>query len=1303
MKQKQLFITMLLFIAATIGARAQEVYAMNGTGVVWKNSTKLFDHGGVTRDMCVNKQNGDVYTAGWEGSAGKIWKNGEVLYTLNEEVWGIVMHNGDIYACGHKDNGDRVYGVIWKNGTELYTLYGTHKHLRIYDIKVTASGDVYTCGDDGYQAIVWKNDDRYYKQDNDHSRNFGLFMDGNDAYSAGYKGRFTTTTGGAGPYVSSVYGDIGGWTKSRVWKNGKALHTLTDGFDMSFATDVIVVNGDVYVTGVSYDAPIVWKNGKQWYRLSSSANYRYDSMPHSITSYKNDIYVGGNIDSKAKVWKNGLIYRDYGNGTIHKVVTVDDNTAPTLPSDAVIKTSEVTGQSVKLTWNAASDNITERSKLRYDISYSTTPTFNATYNAVTTSYNVTHLQPNTLYYFRVRVRDEAGNEVSYPTISARTGRGEYDAPVIENPNINLVSVSGTNISISWQKAHDGAGTPANQLKYYVFSNVQGIPINEENTDLSTQGTIGTDANSYTLTGVNINLEYTICVAVEDQWGNRSFYGNLVVKSSLDTTPPTINNKTVTTSNITDKSVTLTWNAASDGAGGTPQDKLLYNIEMWKNSEPNKKYWIHDIRFSSATYTHTVDKLDRFTNFEASTSYTFRVRVYDQMRHVSYYNDAVVTTKESMLPTITNDKLTINEVTQTSISFSWTAAQDNHTPANRMKYIVSCSQAGSDLLLKEDIVTGVTSYTIDGLRAGRNFWIRIYALNEAGNMAAYDLLVASTLIDREKPWVSDSNIGTSSVTETSINLVWEAATDNLTAPEDIRYMMTFWNSTNLNLPQNLIEEVDEYGICEYTITGLQPNTGYVVILTAFDESVGFLQYTSRVVYTATGSVPVSGFSLNRSTLTLQTGMSEDLIASFTPANAANKFIVWTSSNDAIVEADDNTVVGVSAGKATITGTTVDGGFTFNCEVTVQDEPVSRDTIFTATTTRLENYDINYVGWDGEGVIEINGVVMENGEFTQRIPIIDGTITAVARGEVELTGLMIPHASSLELIKCSKLKELWMGGDGSVTKLDVSMCPEMTSLLCAYHNISELNLKGINLTLLSNIGDQTVEVLVPYGATRFANPILYTNTTVVERIRIGSSLFAKGDMITIPAGDADIAFTTDTKLGIDISPTSYGGKFIIKRYRPAVDVTLNPSQITIGAGKSAGLTATVSPADALNDVTWKSSNDLVVTVDNDGVITGVSEGTAVITVTTVSGDFTATCNVTVVAATDIESFSIDNVLIYSYSGDIVISNVQSGTPVQIYNISGMKVTSFISNGNEMRASLPSGLYIVRVGEKVAKIRN
>ncbi|MGN0341631.1 MAG: Ig domain-containing protein [Roseburia sp.] len=60
----------------------------------------------------------------------------------------------------------------------------------------------------------------------------------------------------------------------------------------------------------------------------------------------------------------------------------------------------------------------------------------------------------------------------------------------------------------------------------------------------------------------------------------------------------------------------------------------------------------------------------------------------------------------------------------------------------------------------------------------------------------------------------------------------------------------------------------------------------------------------------------------------------------------------------------------------------------------------------------------------------------------------------------------------------------------------------------------------------------------------------------------------------------------------------------------------------------LTATVTPDNATNkEVIWTSSNTGVATVDANGKVTAVANGTCTITVTTADGSKTATCTVKV----------------------------------------------------------------------------
>jgi Leucine-rich repeat (LRR) protein len=81
-------------------------------------------------------------------------------------------------------------------------------------------------------------------------------------------------------------------------------------------------------------------------------------------------------------------------------------------------------------------------------------------------------------------------------------------------------------------------------------------------------------------------------------------------------------------------------------------------------------------------------------------------------------------------------------------------------------------------------------------------------------------------------------------------------------------------------------------------------------------------------------------------------------------------------------------------------------------------------------------------------------------------------------------------------------------------------------------------------------------------------------------------------------------------------------------PVTGVSLNETTASLTVGETLTLMATVTPDNATNKtLTWTSSNTAVATVNN-GTVSALTAGEAVITVKTADDDKTATCAVTVV---------------------------------------------------------------------------
>ncbi|TEB16969.1 Kappa-carrageenase precursor [Pelotomaculum sp. FP] len=110
------------------------------------------------------------------------------------------------------------------------------------------------------------------------------------------------------------------------------------------------------------------------------------------------------------------------------------------------------------------------------------------------------------------------------------------------------------------------------------------------------------------------------------------------------------------------------------------------------------------------------------------------------------------------------------------------------------------------------------------------------------------------------------------------------------------------------------------------------------ITATDGVYSFILPAADTIVTARfmdPGVAVSGVNLDKSELVLTVGNFVQLTATITPSDAANQEVTWTSDNAAAATVDSNGLVrAMGTGTANITVTTVDGGFTAACAVTVQ---------------------------------------------------------------------------------------------------------------------------------------------------------------------------------------------------------------------------------------------------------------------------------------------------------------------------------------------------------------------------------
>ena len=218
------------------------------------------------------------------------------------------------------------------------------------------------------------------------------------------------------------------------------------------------------------------------------------------------------------------------------------------------------------------------------------------------------------------------------------------------------------------------------------------------------------------------------------------------------------------------------------------------------------------------------------------------------------------------------------------------------------------------------------------------------------------------------------------------------------------------------------------------------------------------------------------------------------------------------------------------------------------------------------------------------------------------------------------------------------------------LDVSGCANLGANLLGV----TLNMEGSSITaptkdkggiyLYQNAagtltGQTDIKAFV--GNFRVTSP----NASIVNYYKVKKDdtlgLYAEGSTVSFTAeqksgkafsGWTATGVTLDNETNAEISFTMPGNDVTLSTaYVTLVSgITLDKTELALTVGDTQTLAATILPSDAANkSVSWSSDKPSVATVDENGKVTAVAEGTAKITVTTVDGKKTADCAVTVTA--------------------------------------------------------------------------
>ncbi|MDT0557892.1 fibronectin type III domain-containing protein [Ichthyenterobacterium sp. W332] len=443
-------------------------------------------------------------------------------------------------------------------------------------------------------------------------------------------------------------------------------------------------------------------------------------------------------------------------------ITTLDNQDPSAPTNLIA--SNTTDTSTDLSWDAATDNV---GVTAYDVYQDGV----VIATVATTTYQVTGLTNATSYSFYVIAKDAAGNESSQSnTVNITTLDSE--APTAPT---NLIAANTTNIStdLSWDAATDNVGVTA----YDVYQD--GIVI----------ATVAT--TTHQVTGLTNGTSYAFYIIAKDTEGNESPQSNTVNITTLDTEAPTAPTNLIAT-NTLDTSTDLSWDAATDNVGVTAYD--IYQDGIVIATVNTNSYQV--------------------TGLLASTSYNFYVIAKDIAGNESPQSNTVnVTTlagPDTEAPTAPTNLIASNTI-DTSTDLSWDAATDNIGVSEYDVY--------QDGVLIATVAS--TTYQVTGLTALTSYDFFVVALdaaeNQSGNSNTVNIITLDSP-DTQAPSVP-LNLIDSNITQTTVDLSWDAATDNV-------------GVTAYNVYQDGIV-IATITVTNYQVTGLTPSTSYAFTVTALD--------------------------------------------------------------------------------------------------------------------------------------------------------------------------------------------------------------------------------------------------------------------------------------------------------------------------------------------------------------------------------------------------------------------------------------------------------------------------------------
>ncbi len=445
-----------------------------------------------------------------------------------------------------------------------------------------------------------------------------------------------------------------------------------------------------------------------------------------------------------------------------------------------------TDTTIDLTWNSTGDDGSTGNASYYDIRYNTTIITDLTFSlstgcisepvpqspGKTEHYRVTDLDPDTKYYFAIKIGDEALRWSGISNIASNTTLPSTDT-ILPGAitDLNAGYATSSSVALSWTAPGDDGdiGTVSGyEIRYHTIPITNALwEVSTLCPDYPTPVTAG-GLQAYTVTGLLSSTKYYFAIKAYDERPNYSILSNIenaTTLSSQDTTPPeAITDLSATTNSI--NSVTLTWSAPGDDEDiGTATG---YDIRYATNQITTTSWDSTTICFDEPQpQLAGTDESFIVNGIFAGTKYYFAIKSYDEFPNYSELsNIASATTyaSDDSIPPAKITDLEVVEINESTAILTWTATGDDDDQGTATAYDIRFAEVAitsnnwdTATKIQELPIPKATgepeTFLVPGLEPATTYYFAVRAGDEVPNWSPISNSPSGTTLESSLPMLT----------------------------------------------------------------------------------------------------------------------------------------------------------------------------------------------------------------------------------------------------------------------------------------------------------------------------------------------------------------------------------------------------------------------------------------------------------------------------------------------------------------------------------------------------------------------